>query len=77
MDRINSVLKMTSEVFLKNDRSQNADALYKEHSKISITATINKLRCLNVKKAPKNIRGWDQIKKYVGDVPEYLGDWDF
>lgn len=71
-NRINSVLKMTSQVFLKNTRRSNYSSIYsKFYSRIS-TATIYLLRCDNDEGKPENQNDWDKIRKITRDIPDYM-----
>tara|TARA_R110002033_G_scaffold168465_1_gene208295 strand:- start:1097 stop:2602 length:1506 start_codon:yes stop_codon:yes gene_type:complete len=71
LDRMNSVLKMASDVFLKNDRRQNANSIYKDYNRNIVTATIYELRCEEDGK-PENEKQWDEIKVHTGEISEAI-----
>ena len=75
IDRAKSLLKMAGEVFLKNDRRQNASNIYENYWKNTTTAAIYELRCekdgVDINK-PENSKEWDKIKAHTGDIPKKL-----
>ena len=69
-DRLNSLIQLSGEVFLKNNRRSNYTRIYsKLNSKIA-TSTIYELRCNNDTGKPENESDWDEIKKYTGEIKE-------
>jgi hypothetical protein len=73
IDRASSIIQMSSEVFLKNNRRSAYDKIYsKLYNKIA-TSTIYELRCDDQGK-PENQNDWDKIKKYTGEIQNGLKD---
>lgn len=71
LDRMNSLLKMATEVFLKNDRRQNSAKIYDDYGEITTTATIYELRC-HEDGRPENQREWDKIKLHTGEISDKI-----
>lgn len=72
-DRINSLVKMTSEVFLKNARRSNYENAYNKYSSKISTATIYELRCANEEGIPEYQNSWyTTIKEITGDIPKKM-----
>ena len=69
-DRINSLLKMNTEVFLKSTRRGNYKSIYSKFAGDIITSTIYVLRCRNVESKPENQNDWNKIKYVIGDISE-------
>ncbi|MGI9547262.1 MAG: patatin-like phospholipase family protein [Flavobacteriaceae bacterium] len=72
VDRVNSILQMTSEVFLKNNRRAAYTRIYSRmHDRIA-TSAIYELRCDNDEGKPENQNEWDEIKKHTGEISELI-----
>lgn len=74
LDRIKSVIKMMSEIFLKSARRSNFEKIYDELPKQVTTSTVYELRCENKKGIPENENKWKSIQKYTGDIPKKMKD---
>ncbi|MCK8479030.1 patatin-like phospholipase family protein [Psychroserpens algicola] len=68
IDRAKSLIKMATEVFLKNDRRQNANSIYNAYGDITTTATIYELRCKDGK--PEYQRDWELIEGHIGSISD-------
>ena len=71
-DRITSLLKMTTEVFLKNARRSNYESIYSKFQNKMSTSAIYELRCDNDEEKPENQKLWDTIKLTTGEIPENM-----
>lgn len=72
LDRINSLVHMTSEVSLKGFRRTNANAIYKMYWDKTISSMIYELRCDNKDHKPENGTHWELIKAELGEIPETI-----
>ncbi|MEM8928313.1 MAG: patatin-like phospholipase family protein [Bacteroidota bacterium] len=70
LDRINSLIKMANDVFLKSARRRNYNATYEKYRKFVSTNSIYELRCKDGK--PENGIKWEEIRKHTGDIPENM-----
>jgi len=73
-DRAISLVKMSMDVFLKNDRRQHAKLIYSKYSKRTRTATIYSLRCDNDDNIPENENSWSLIHSHIGNIPSNISD---
>lgn len=71
-DRIASLLKMTTEVFLKSARRSNYESIYSKLWNKIITATVYELRCANDENKPEGQNQWDLIKETTGEIPDKM-----
>lgn len=71
-DRIASLLKMTTEVFLKNARRSNYESIYSKLWNRIVTSTIYELRCDNPESKPEGQNQWDLIKETTGEIPDKM-----
>ena len=72
LDRINSIMHMTSEVSLKGFRRAHANAIYKKYWNKTVSSMIYELRCDNDENKPENETYWKLIKKELGEIPEII-----
>lgn len=72
LDRINSLIHMTSEVSLKGFRRTNANAIYKKYWDKTISSMIYELRCQNDENRPENGTHWELIKMELGEIPDLI-----
>lgn len=70
LDRINSLIKMANDVFLKSARRRNYNATYEKYRKLVSTNSIYELRCKNGR--PEHGIKWEEIRKHTGDIPENI-----
>nr|WP_293295820.1 patatin-like phospholipase family protein [Allomuricauda sp.] len=69
-DRLNSLLKMTTEVFLKTARSSNYESLYDKLWNKIAASTIYQLRCDNTEGRPEGQNQWEKVSAVTGDIKE-------
>jgi len=72
LDRVNSMIHMTSEVSLKGFRRAHANAIYKKYWNKTVSSMIYELRCDNDENKPENETYWKLIKKELGEIPEII-----
>ena len=74
IDRAKSLIKLATEVFLKNDRRQNANKIYENYGNdIVTTATIYELKC-DDNGRPINQNDWEEIKIITGNISQKIKD---
>lgn len=71
-DRMSSLVKMTSEVFLKSARRSNYESIYSKLWGKVVTSTIYGLRCKNDEMKPEGQNQWDLIKLTTDEIPEKM-----
>lgn len=76
LNRAKSLVRMASVVFLKNDRRQNANAVYSTFPNKIISSTVYELRCKdalgNQTTQPENEKKWKEIVIYTGEISERI-----
>ena len=70
IDRIQSLVKMANDVFLKSARRRNYGRVYEQLKDNVSTNAIYELRCIDGE--PENARKWEEIKKYTGEIPDKM-----
>ncbi|NAS14341.1 patatin-like phospholipase family protein [Poritiphilus flavus] len=71
-DRITSLLKMTTEVFLKSARRSNYESIYSKFWNRIATSAIYELRCQNKENKPEGQNQWELIKETTGEITENM-----
>lgn len=72
LDRINSLIKMSNDVFLKSSRRRNYSRIYARMENRVSTNTIYELRCKNGE--PENSKLWESIRAYTKDITPAMKD---
>ena len=72
LDRINSLIHMTTEVSLKGFRRANASSIYSDHHAKTISSMIYELRCDNDEGRPEGENYWKRIANKIGAIPDTI-----